>query len=93
MSRKPYFRAFDGWWYAQVRVGAKRKQIKLVKGKENEQEAYRAFCRVLADHEGEAPPPQAMTVAAVCDLFLDQSEKNNLPETFRWCPIWLARGD
>ena len=21
MARKPYFRAFDGWWYAQVRVG------------------------------------------------------------------------
>ena len=81
MARKPYFRAFDGWRYAQLRVGAKRKQIKLVKGKENEQEAYRAFCR--ADHEGDAPPPQAMTVAAVCDLFLDQSEQNNKPETFQ----------
>ena len=37
MPRKPFFRAFDGWWYAQVRVGATRKQVKLVKGKENEQ--------------------------------------------------------
>jgi hypothetical protein len=55
MPRKPYFRTFDGWWYAQVRVGTKRKQIKLIKGKENEQEAYRAFCRLLADHDGEAP--------------------------------------
>jgi integrase len=89
MARKPYFRAFDGWWYAQVRVGAKRKQIKLVKGKENEQEAYRAFCRVLADHEGDAPPPTAMTVAAVCDLFLDQSEKNNKPETFQLYRYYL----
>lgn len=82
MSRKPFFRAFDGWWYAQVRVGAKRKQIKLVKGKDNEQEAYRAFCRVIADHEGEAPKPQATTVATVCDLFLAHSEKQNKPDTF-----------
>jgi hypothetical protein len=35
MSKKPYFRAFDGWWYVQLRVGGKRKQVKLVKGKEN----------------------------------------------------------
>jgi len=89
MARKPYFRAFDGWWYAQVRLGTKRKQIKLVKGKENEQEAYRAFCRVIADHEGDAPPPQAMTVAAVCDLFLDQCEKNNKPETFQLYRYYL----
>ena len=89
MARKPYFRAFDGWWYAQVRVGAKRKQIKLIKGKENEQEAYRAFCRVIADHEGEAPKPQATTVAAVCDLFLDHSEKHNKPDTFQLYRYYL----
>lgn len=82
MARKPFFRAFDGWWYAQVRFGAKRKQIKLVRGKENEQEAYRAFCRVVADHEGDAPAPQAMTVAAVCDLFLDHSQKHHAPDTY-----------
>jgi hypothetical protein len=58
MARKPYFRAFNGWRYAQVQVAAKRKQIKLIKGKENEQEAYRAFCRDIADHEGKAPKPR-----------------------------------
>jgi integrase len=89
MARKPYFRTFDGWWYAQVRVGAKRKQIKLIKGKENEQEAYRAFCRVIADHEGEAPKPQAVTVAAVFDLFLDHSEKHNKPDTFQLYRYYL----
>ena len=83
MARKPYFRTFDGWWYAQLRVGAKRKQIKLVKGKENEQEAYRAFCRLIADQEGEVPKPQAMTVAALCDLFLDYSERNNKSDTYQ----------
>jgi integrase len=82
MARKPFFRAFDGWWYAQVRVGTKRKQIKLVKGKENEQDAYRAFCRLLADHEGDAPAPKAITVAVLCDLFLDHSQKHNEPDTY-----------
>jgi integrase len=82
MARKPYFRQFDGWWYAQVRVGAKRKQIKLIKGKENEQEAYRAFCRLVAEHEGDAPKPQALTVAAVCDLFLEHSQRHNKPVTY-----------
>jgi integrase len=89
MARKPFYRSFDGWWYAQVRVGSQRKQIKLVKGKENEQEAYRAFCRVIADLEGEAPKPHAMTVAAVCDLFLDHSEKHNKAETFQLYRYYL----
>ena len=54
-----------------------------MKGKESEQEAYRAFCRLLADYEGEAPKPQAMTVATVCDLFLDHSQKHNKPDAFQ----------
>ena len=83
MARKPYFRTFDGWWYAQLRVGTKRKQIKLVKGKENEQEAYPPFCRLLAEHEGEAPQPQARTVAVLCDLFLDHSQQHHDPETYK----------
>ncbi|MCE9567116.1 MAG: site-specific integrase [Planctomycetes bacterium] len=82
MARKPYFRTFDGWWYAQVRVGAKRKQIKLVKGKEKEQEAYQAFCRLVADHDGDAPAPRAITVAVLSDLFLDHSQKHHKPDTF-----------
>jgi integrase len=89
MSRKPFFRSFDGWWYAQIRVGTKRKQVKLVKGKENEQEAYRAFCRLLADHEGEAPKAEALTVASVCDLFLDYSQKQHKPETYQLYRYYL----
>ena len=29
MTGKPFFRAFDGCWYAQIRVGGLRKQVKL----------------------------------------------------------------
>lgn len=83
MPRKPYFRAFDGWWYAQLRVGKKRKQIKLVKGRDKEQEAYRAFCRLLAEG-GQVPEPSHFLVASVCDLFLDYSQKNHEPDTYDW---------
>lgn len=84
MPRKPFFRAADGWWYAQLTAAGKRKQVRLVKGKANEREAYRAFCRLLAD-EGQARPAAANpTVAAVCDLFLDASERQHKPETYEW---------
>ena len=89
MSKKPFFREFDGWWYAQVRVGDKRKQVKLVKGKEKEQEAYRAFCRVMAEHDGKVPEPTRLTATSVCDLFLDHSEKHNGPRTFEWYKGYL----
>lgn len=84
MPLKPYFRAFDGWWYAQVRTGSKRRQVKLVKGKQNEQEAYRAFCRLMAD-EGKMPlVNHQQSVAVVCDLFLDHSQKVHTAETYDW---------
>ena len=87
MPRKPFFRAFDGWWYAQIRVGKKRKQIKLVKGKEKEKEAYQAFCRLLA--EDAVPPPSTFLVCNVCDLFLQHSERHHEPETFEWYEHFL----
>jgi len=50
MTKKPFFRAFDGCWYAQTRLGGKRKQVKLldtssdpIRGRENEEAALRAF--------------------------------------------------
>jgi hypothetical protein len=89
MARKPFFRSFDGWWYAQVHVGLKRKQIKLVRGKENQKEAYRAFCRLMAEHEGEIPAPEVLSVAAVCDLFLDHVQRHNHPDTFTQYKYYL----
>jgi hypothetical protein len=38
-ARKPFFRAYDGWSYAQIRIGTKRKQVKLVKGADHEEDA------------------------------------------------------
>jgi hypothetical protein len=55
MPKKPFYRAFDDWWYAQLRVGGKRIQKKLVKGNANEADAYRAFCRLMPEHDGKVP--------------------------------------
>lgn len=77
MTRKPFFRAFDGCWYAQLRIGGKRKQVKLfdlnrdpIRGCENQEEAYQAFYRLMAQDPTQLPEPSALKVAQICDLFL-----------------------
>jgi integrase len=77
MNKKPFFRTFDGCWYAYRRVGAKRKQIKLkdreghpIRGREREEDAFRAFCRFVASDPAHVPEPESLTVARVFDLFL-----------------------
>src|SRR5262245_9147410 len=30
MTKKPFFRSFDGCWYVQTRVGQQRRQVKLL---------------------------------------------------------------
>ena len=84
MPKKPFYRAFDDWWYAQLRVGGKRIQKKLVKGKANEADAYRAFCRLMAEQSGKVPEPEHLAVATVCDLFLDHSQAHHEPASYRW---------
>jgi site-specific recombinase XerD len=82
MPLKPFFRTFDGWWYAQIRIGNRRKQVKLIRGKANEKEAYRAFCRLMADEAVPGAVGANQQIATICDLFLDDSLKANTPSTF-----------
>lgn len=77
MTKKPFFREFDGCWYAQTRVGGKRKQVKLrdlsnnpIRGEENEAAAWKAFHRLMAEDPANLPAPSQLKVAEVCDLFL-----------------------
>jgi integrase len=83
MPTKPFYRAFDDWWYVQFCVGTKRVQKKLVKGKANEEEAYQAFYRLMVVGP-ELPPPITITTVKCCDLFLGWSEKHNEPATYVW---------
>jgi hypothetical protein len=62
MPKKPFYRAFDDWWYVQLDASGKRTQKKLVKGKANEAEAYQAFYRPMADGP-DLPAPTTATAA------------------------------
>ena len=78
MTRKPFFREFDGCWYVQLRLPAgQRKQVKLldqnrqpIRGRDNEAAAFQAFFRLMAKEAAAAPEPDALKVSQVCDLFL-----------------------
>ena len=48
---EPFFRRFDGWWYVQIG----KRQIKLARGQDNEEAAWRAYYRVMAE-QGPAVP-------------------------------------
>jgi integrase len=78
---KPYFREFDGWWYAQVKLGDKRKQIKLVKGRDQERAAYEQFNELKAKEPDEIVETSGLTVFEAVKLFKDWSVKAQKPAT------------
>jgi integrase len=79
--RKPFFRKFDGWWYAQLRVGSTRKQVKLVKGRENEARAYELFNEMAAKEPQEVVESATLTVFDAFKLFITWSRKEQKPAT------------
>ena len=92
MTWKTLLPVLDGWWYVQLKgPDGKRQQVKLVKGREKEQEAYLVFCRVMAEETGagRCTLPARLTVAAICDLFLDFSQKHHEEDTFQWYRYFL----
>ena len=71
---QPFWREFTRCWYVQIG----KQQIKLAAGEDNEDAAWRAYYRVMAEH-GPATPAAALrdpTVTAVCNLFLDFSHSH-----------------
>jgi integrase len=79
---QPFYRRFDGWWYVQIG----KRQVKLARGRDNEEAAWREYYRVMA-HQGPAQPAAPLrnpTVTAVCNLFLDYSAKAHKPRTYEW---------
>jgi integrase len=79
---EPFFRRFDGWWYVQIG----KRQIKLAHGQDNEDAAWRTYYRVMAQQGPAVPaaPLRDPTVTAVCNLFLDFSEKAHASRTYDW---------
>jgi len=82
---KPFFRAFDSWWYVQVG----KQQHKLAKGHDNEAEAYRVYHRLMAAEGLVEHHQRSMKAALLCDLFLEFSEKNHAEDTYNWFRYFL----
>src|SRR5262245_15003927 len=75
MYSEPWFRKQDGWWYFYRRQGGKRRQIPLVQGKENRQEAidrWHCLCQSPVDQ----PFLSSESVVPLIDLYLDWCQRN-----------------
>ncbi len=80
---KPWYRKQTDSWYVQIGP----KQHLLAKGKSSEKAAYELYHRLMA--ETKPVEPDNITVAKLCDLLLDWSEKHNARETFEWHRTFL----
>lgn len=91
-SARPFFRKFDGWWYVWVTTAPKRRQVKLVKGRENKAEAYRVYHQLLSQQDlATAVDRSRCNVASLCEAFLDWSAKHNRPEGYAWYRNFLQQ--
>jgi integrase len=81
----PWYRASRDAWYVKI----DGKQVRLAKGKANKKAATEAFHRLMALGPAGLPKSQEITVAHVCDLFLDWSKKHHDATTFDWYASFL----
>ena len=82
---KPWYRKSTDAWYAQVN----RRQIRLVKGRDNRQEAKRKLAELLVAVQ--PVKTDALTVAQVCDKFLAFSQIEHKPDTYDWYHFYLQK--
>ncbi|WP_197488978.1 tyrosine-type recombinase/integrase [Planctomyces sp. SH-PL14] len=93
MDPKPWFRAHDGWWYVQVRTDGARRQVKLVKGQENEAEAVRRWHQLMLTGDSPqsiADAARAMSLIGLVDVFLDYVKRELSPATFDYYELFLS---
>jgi len=82
---RPYFRKFDGWWYVQVRLDGKRRQVKLAQGRENRELAVKKYWALMSQEDiAQAADRTQVSVASLFDVFLEWSEKHSVRSTFEW---------
>lgn len=75
---QPWYRKFNDTWYVQLG----KKQEPLAKGKDNKEEALKAYHRIMAGLKAEEP--DRLSAAVLCDLYLDWSEAEHKPSTHDW---------
>jgi site-specific recombinase XerD len=93
MPEKPFFRKHDGWWYIQLRQGSKRFLKKLVKGKENRQQAFELFNQLMAEGTDNIPSPTRVRVCDVLAAFLKHAADTTGERTFEWYKFFLVTFD
>lgn len=75
---RPWFRAQNGWWMVQL----DGEQMKLVRGKENRDQAHTRFHELMLQRAANpAPVSEAPTVASIIDLYLASAARRLSPET------------
>ena len=82
---KPWYRASKDAWYVEVNG----RQLRLAKGRDNENAARDAFYKLMANGSGKLPDADTLRVATICDLFLDYSQKHHVSDTFHWYRDYL----
>ena len=86
--RKPWFRTSKNAWY----VNFNGSQVRLADGPKNlvsRSKAERALSRLTLETSGEISRSKVLSVAEVCDLFLDFSDQHHEPATYRWYADFL----
>src|SRR5262245_39605059 len=77
---RPWYRKQNDTWY----ICLHGQQVPLCKGKDNKAQAEKAYFHIMAREGGQLPEAATLTVAQVCDLFLDWSQRHNDPRTYDW---------
>jgi hypothetical protein len=82
MLSEPWFRTFDGWWYAYVRENGGRRQVRLVKGEDRRDEAWDRWAelRQSLKRTGKLPSESAVTLL---DEFLEWCKQNRSAATYQ----------
>ncbi|HEX3151476.1 MAG TPA: site-specific integrase [Gemmataceae bacterium] len=88
---KPWYRASKSAWYVEHNL----KQVRLDEHPEGApppkksksgwnapQPILDAFYKLMATNPANLPKPDRITVALICDLFLDHSQKHHAPDTY-----------
>lgn len=87
---QPFYRKFDGWWYVQITVEGKRRQIKLAQGRENKAEAFHRFHELMTQQDpAQVADPAQINLGSLCDVFLDFSHRQHCRSTYSQYKFFL----
>ena len=82
---QPWYRASKDAWFVQHRG----KQVRLAKGEGAQPEAMKAFYKLMAGEVPQEARNGEITVARLCDLFLEWSKTHHEPATYSWHRTYL----